>query len=82
MIRRLRVKFVCVNMAIAAAMLCVIFGLVIHFTQAGLEAESLRVLEDVAAEPIRLERPGQRSLPYFVLEFWPGASSPAEGILT
>ncbi len=72
MIRRLRVKFVCVNMAIAAAMLCVIFGLVIHFTQAGLEAESLRVLEDVAAEPIRLERPGQRSLPYFVLEFWPG----------
>ncbi len=72
MIRRLRVKFVCINMAIAAAMLCVIFGLVLHFTRADLESESLRVLEAVAAEPMRLEQPGQRSLPYFVLQFWPG----------
>ena len=71
MIRRLRVKFVCVNMAIAAAMLCVIFGLVLHFTQAGLEAESQRVLEAVARDPLRLEQPGSGTLPYFVLQVWP-----------
>lgn len=35
MIRRLRLKFICVNMLIVTVMMGVIFGLVYHFTQTG-----------------------------------------------
>lgn len=40
MIKKLRMKFVAVNMAIATAMLCVILGMVYSFTSGGLERES------------------------------------------
>lgn len=46
MLTRLRVKFVCINMAIVTAMLCLVFGLVLHFTQQSLEEESLQMLEN------------------------------------
>ena len=39
MIKKLRMKFVAVNMAIATAMLCVILGMVYSFTSSGLERE-------------------------------------------
>ena len=42
MIRRLRVKLVCVLMAVAAALLCVLFGTVLHFTRSGLKAFRLQ----------------------------------------
>ena len=42
MIRKLRVKLVCILMALLTVMLGVTFGLVLHFTQQSLEAESLR----------------------------------------
>ncbi len=45
MIRKLRVKLVCILMALLTVMLGVTFGLVLHFTQQSLEAESLRTLE-------------------------------------
>nr|MCR4936182.1 HAMP domain-containing histidine kinase [Oscillospiraceae bacterium] len=54
MLRRLRIKFICVNMGIVAAMLAVIFGLELHFTRQDLEGESLRQLQLVAE---RLDRP-------------------------
>mgnify|MGYP006921239620 CR=1 FL=1 len=41
MIRKLRVKLVCILMALLTVMLGVTFGLVLHFTQQSLEAESL-----------------------------------------
>jgi len=71
MIRRLRVKFVCINMVIVAAMLCVIFGMVLRFTRASLEAKSVHLLQTLAAEPVQ---PGPRGpqevqLPYFAVEF-------------
>ena len=59
MIRRLRIKFVCINMAIATGMLCVILGMVLHFTGEGLAAESLRQVLDAAlatGEPAGLLR--------------------------
>lgn len=68
MIRRLRVKFVCINMSIVAVMLCVIFATVLHFTQENLEAESLRVLQAVAMNPMGPRRPGELSLPYFIIQ--------------
>ena len=60
MLKRLRIKFVCINMALLMAMLCVILGLVVHFTRAGLEAESVRMMQTAATVPARPGRPGQR----------------------
>ena len=68
MIRRLRIRFVCIVMAIVTAMLCVIFGLVIHFTARSLENQSMQMMQAMLPELSgphgREERP-QIRLPYF-----------------
>ena len=48
MIRRLRLTFVCINMVTVTAMLCVIFGMVLHFTRENLEAKSIHLLQTLA----------------------------------
>ena len=72
MIRKLQLKFVIINMAMITAMLCVIFGLVYHFTRSDLESESIRMMQEIAADPFRLGRPDESSedlrLPYFTLQ--------------
>ena len=72
MIRRLRLKFICVNMLIVTVMMGVIFGLVYHFTQTGLETQSVSMLQSIAAEPFRPNRLGKPpegvQLPFFMLE--------------
>ena len=50
MIRRLRLKFICVNMLIVTVMMGVILGLVYHFTQTGLETQSVSMLQSIAAD--------------------------------
>ena len=69
MIRRLKVKFICINMAIVTAMLLVIFGMVLHFTRDNLEQQSIRVMQSVMEDRSHLGRPGelpkQAQLPYF-----------------
>lgn len=74
MLRRLRLKFVVINMAIVTAMLCVIFGLVYHFTRVDLEQENLNMMRAISSRPA-LDRPGRPDeppeevrLPYFVLQ--------------
>ena len=69
MIRKLRLKFICINMAIVTIMLCVIFGLVFHFTSMNLEQESAGMLQAVALEPVEMGPPGggQIRLPYFAI---------------
>ena len=74
MIHRLRLKFIFINMAIVTAMLCVIFGLVIHFTGEALEQQSIQMMEQVVATPSLPGMPGrpgpgrnQVNLPYFIL---------------
>ena len=54
MIQKLRFKFVVINMSIVSLMLVVILGLVFYFTQASLEAESVHMLESIAAKPFHL----------------------------
>lgn len=72
MIRKLQVKFVVINMAMVTVMLCVIFGLVYHFTRANLEAESISVMKTIAADPFQLGHPNETSsywkLPYFTVQ--------------
>ena len=84
MIRRLRIKFVCINMTIVTIMLCAIFGLVIHFTSANLEKESIRMMQSAALVPRRLGVPGQGApagvwLPCFTLRFGAGGELEASG---
>ena len=45
MIKRLRIKFVCVNMLIVTLMLGVIFAMVLHFTGSSMEMESIRMMQ-------------------------------------
>ena len=54
MIRRLRIKFVCIKMAIVTIRLCAIFGTVLYFTKENLERESISMMQTVALEPPRL----------------------------
>lgn len=72
MLRRLRIKVVCIVMSIATLMLCVILGLVIHFTHAKLESESLQMMQSFAMAPLLPERAyfvfEDVRLPYFFLE--------------
>lgn len=72
MLKKLRIKFICINMVIVTAMLAVIFTTVLHFTQQNLEAESIQMMQSVAAEPFRLGKPDESgqdiTLPYFIIE--------------
>lgn len=79
MIRRLRIKFVCINMAIVTAMLLVIFGLVFHFTRENLQRQSVRAMEFAAENLFLPGRPGSGpdkvSLPGFVVEIGPAGET-------
>lgn len=83
MIRRLRIKFVCINMTIVTIMLCAIFGLVLRFTSAGMERESIDMMQSVALHPRQPGVPGQSGpgvqLPYFTLQLGPGGELLASG---
>ncbi|MGN1004500.1 MAG: sensor histidine kinase [Oscillospiraceae bacterium] len=83
MIRRLRIKFVCINMTIVTIMLCAIFVMVLSFTKNNLEQESISMMQSVALDPMRLGHPGEAGpnvrLPYFALQIGPGGDLVAAG---
>ena len=83
MVKRLRIKFVCINMTIVSIMLCVIFGLVLHFTSVSMEKESIEMMQSVALDPLQLGIPGKGAsgvrLPYFALQLGPGGELLASG---
>ncbi len=72
MLKQLRRKFVVVIMAIITITLCLVFGLIYHFTQEGLERDSVAMMRSIAATPFHLGRPDAPSegvrLPYFMLQ--------------
>lgn len=71
MLKKLRIKFVCINMTLVTAMLVVILFLVVHFTGQTLEQDSIQRLENIAASPVSIFNPGDSSnisLPYFSLQ--------------
>ncbi len=79
MIRSLRRKFIALTMAIVTALLCVIFGLVIHFTGENLEAENVRFLRQAAQSSIQPGLPGQVRLPCFIIRVTPWGQSIQSG---
>lgn len=75
MIKRLRFKFVCINMAIVTAMLAVIFSLVIFFMGMGMEIQSKQMMQGITDRALR---PGSWSgerqgawRPHFVVKINP-----------
>ena len=83
MLKKLRIRFICINMAIVTVMLAVILVLVLHFTANSLERESIRMMQSVVQGPAQLPRPGERPagvrLPYFFLQITPQGDLKAVG---
>ncbi len=69
MLKKLRLKFIFINMTIVTIMLGVIFGLLYYSTSRNLERESMQMMESVARGPIDPGPPNKPrenvSLPYF-----------------
>ena len=75
MLKRLRIKFVCINMAIVTVMLLAIFATVLYFTHKNLERESINMMQSVALNPVQPALPAAGAgvqLPYLLLELSPG----------
>jgi len=70
-IRRLRIKFVCINMTFVVLMLAVIFAIVFYTTKSGLEQDSVSLLQRIADQPL-YTKPGENDidvhLPFFSVE--------------
>lgn len=83
MLKRLRLRFVVINLIIAGVMLCVILGMVLHFTAASLETETVRMMQLAASGPPEAARVGRRAegirLPYFILQLTPQGQLIATG---
>lgn len=75
MLKKLRIKFICINMTIVTIMLCVIFSLVFYFTKSNLENESIHMMQSIATNPTYMGAPYDFSpevrLPYFVVQLDP-----------
>lgn len=72
MLKKLRIKFVCINMIIVTIMLCIIFGLIMSFTKSNLEQQSIQMMQELAANPWRVFRPNESHshirLPYILMQ--------------
>ena len=71
MIRKLRVKFVCITMLIVVSLLSAMLGLMVFSTRARLEADSVQLLRSAAVMPVLPFQPdslnGDMRLPFFKL---------------
>ena len=71
MIRKLRIKFVVINMTMLSMMLCIILGLFYGFTRYNLEQATSQMMRSLAMAPRHHAFPGDRreemQLPYFIL---------------
>ena len=73
MIKRLRIKFVLVIMAIVMVLLGCILGVVIHFTGQSMEMQSISMMRRIAASPFQQGIPGKPRddevrLPFFTVQ--------------
>ena len=71
MIRKLRLKFIGVNMLIVVLLLSVMLGMVLSFTCARMAADNLQMMRSAAVAPMALFQPDEagsdRRLPFFKL---------------
>ena len=73
MIRKLRIKFICVIMSITMVLLGSILGVVIHFTGRSMEMQSINMMRTIAGAPFQKGLPGKPMddevrLPFFTVQ--------------
>ena len=73
MIKKLRIKFVCIVMAIVMLMVGGILGVVIHFTGTSMEMQSVSMMRTIAASPFQQGNLGKPAddgvrLPFFTVQ--------------
>ena len=73
MIRKLRLKFICVIMAIVTVLLGCILGVVIYFTGQSMETQSISMMRAIATSPFQQGIPGKPlddevRLPFFTVQ--------------
>ncbi|MBO5016982.1 MAG: HAMP domain-containing histidine kinase [Lachnospiraceae bacterium] len=76
MIKKLRIKFICVIMAIVMVLLGTILGVVIHFTGQNMEMQSISMMRRIADRPFQLDNLGKPRddevrLPFFTVQLGP-----------
>lgn len=81
MIRRLRIKFVLMNMVFVTLLLLAVFAVVIETTRSSLIRDALQAMEQAAMEPMGPGRPGRReqAVPCFTLRLGPHGELIAAG---
>lgn len=83
MLRKLKIKFVCINMLIVTIMLGAIFGLLFHVTRWNLHCESVEVMHAILERPLQSGQIGLTAdglqPPYFALQVGPGGELLAVG---
>ena len=71
MIKRLRIKFVLINMVLVTVMLGIIFGTIYGLTRSSLQNESLQRMRNIALDPYQTSRitagSDKVNIPYFIL---------------
>ena len=77
MIKKLRIKFICIVMAIAMLMVGVILGVVIYFTGQNMEMQSVSMMRAIATAPFQVNSPGKPlndevRLPFFTVQIGSG----------
>ena len=73
MIKKLRIKFVCVVMSIVMVLLGCILGMVIHFTGQSMEMQSISMMRAISSAPFKQGLPGKPMddevrLPFFIVQ--------------
>ena len=73
MIKKLRIKFICVIMAIVMVLLGCILGMVIHFTGQSMQMQSINMMRTIATSPFQQGIPGKPMddevrLPFFTVQ--------------
>lgn len=75
MIKKLRLKFVIINMSIVTILLGIILGMVYYFTRSEMEMQSIDMMKNIALGPYRMNTPfepdGDIRLPYFTIRLGP-----------
>lgn len=72
MIRRLKIKFVCINMLIVTVMLSVIFGMILHVTSQNMEEQGKRLIQSIHEDSQRRGPDlGEKRVPFFTVSVSP-----------
>lgn len=70
MLKRLRIKFIIVNMSIVFAMLLIIFSMLFHFTKTDIEKDTQTLLHELAQDALQSQKPEKvdTHLQYFTVK--------------